>query len=264
MGKYSQAYFDNPEVWSKEAWRQREGDRERARLAAEWFPGDVCSVLDVGCGNGVYTDLPEPNRFKVGLDMSRAALQNLRAPRLLADASRLPFDDGSFDAILSMEMLEHLPEDVYQGVLSELKRVARKYILITVPYNERLKYNTVICPSCGKIFHPYHHLRQYQVKDIKTLFGSEVQLTRFTSLVPVRREALPFLWNMIRVYQHRHGKNFPNKVVCPRCGYTSGGGSAEGKEINRSGKVSASIKQLWPMHTTYTWWMALYRKDLIQ
>ena len=260
--QYGQAYFNNPEVWSPETWQQRDDDRERARFAAEWLPGDVCSVIDVGCGNGVYTDLPEPNRFKVGLDLSRAALQYISAPRLLGDASRLPFDDESFDASLSMEMLEHLPESIYQDVLSELKRLARKYILITVPYNERLKYNSVVCPACRNVFHPYHHLRQYLAKDINTLFGPDFQLARFTSLAPIRREALPFLWNIIRVYQHRKGKNFPTKAVCPRCGYTSGDSSPEAKEINRSHKVNSTIKHLWPMRTTFTWWMALYSKDI--
>jgi SAM-dependent methyltransferase len=263
MSKYSQAYFDNPELWSPAVWQLREGDRERARLAAEWLPGEVSSVLDVGCGNGVFTDLFEPNRFKVGLDLSRAALQQVTAPRLLADASRLPFTDGSFDASLSMEMLEHLPETSYQNVLSELKRVARKYILISVPYNEQLKYNFITCPACRNVFHPYHHLRQYQSKDLKFLFGSHVQLVRVSNLVPIRREAMPALWNVIRVYLHRNGKNFPNAAVCPRCGYTPSGKTAAALPVTHSYGISSTIKHLWPKRRTFTWWMALYRKELI-
>jgi SAM-dependent methyltransferase len=258
--KYTGAYFDDPEIWSSDAWQQREDDQERARQAAEWLPEEVSSVIDVGCGNGIYTNLTEPKRYKVGLDRSSAALQHITAPRLLADASRLPFENDSFDACVCMEMLEHLPDSLYSSALHELERVARKFILVTVPYNEKLKYSTVICPDCGYAFHQYYHLRQYQSQDIKTVFGSRFELVRYTALAPIKREALPGVWNMIRVYRHRRGKNFPNKTVCPHCGYTSVDGEAAGKQASKAHTATFSLRQLWPKRTTYTWWMALYRK----
>ena len=60
---YRQAIFDNPEVWDSAAWQKRGGDLERARLAAEWLPNEVSSILDVGCGNGVFTNLMETQSF---------------------------------------------------------------------------------------------------------------------------------------------------------------------------------------------------------
>jgi SAM-dependent methyltransferase len=258
----SQDFYDNPEIWNPEMWQQREDDIERAKLAAEWLPSEVSQVLDVGCGNGVYTNLAESGRFKVGLDTSRVALEHVTAPRLQADASHLPFDDGSFDAGLSMEMLEHLPESIYQVVLSELERIARKYILITVPYNEQIKYNLVVCPRCQHAFHPYHHLRQYLLQDLKTLFSPHYRLDRLTGLVPVKREAFPFLWNVIRVYQHRQGRNFPAMAVCPQCGYTSASRSDPNKPASRVHTVNSNLKKLWPKRRTYQWWMALYEKTL--
>src|SRR4030042_112865 len=96
--KYRRAFYDTPELWDSSTWQNRAGDLERARLASDWFPGEVNSILDVGCGNGVFTNLVEPNRVKVGLDMSRIALEHITAPCLQADASLLPFADHSFDA----------------------------------------------------------------------------------------------------------------------------------------------------------------------
>jgi SAM-dependent methyltransferase len=259
--KYSQAFFDNPEVWDSAAWQKREGDLERARLAAEWLPGEVNSILDIGCGNGVFTNLLEPNRFKVGLDMSRIALAHITAPRLQADASLLPFADHSFDVCMSMEMLEHLPLPIYQRALNEMVQVSRKYILITVPYNEKLKYNTVICPACLHAFHPYNHIQQYQRDDFKTMFGTHFYLVRLEAVIPTRREALPSLWNILRLYQHRQGRNFPSMAICPQCGYTNIKNATLAWQFSRTHSVRSSISHLWPKRTTFTWWMALYRKE---
>ena len=203
-------------------------------------------------------------RFKVGLARSRIALQYIKSPGLLADASRLPFDDESFDACMSMEMLEHLAASIYPIALSELERIARKYILISVPYNEKLKYNTVICPACRHAFHPYNHVRQYRSKDIETIFSPRFKLVKFTALAPVKREALPGLWNMIRVYQHRQGRNFPNTAICPQCGYKTGNHVVSGKHAPQAQSVIKNLRQLWPKRATFTWWMALYRKDVIR
>ena len=114
--------------------------------------------------------------------MSRIALEHITTPRVEADASWLPFAEHSFDASLSMEMLEHLPHAIYQSVLNELARVTRKYILITVPYNEELKYNMVICPQCLQPFHPYYHVRQYQ-RNVFHLFGIHIRLVRLEAVV---------------------------------------------------------------------------------
>jgi SAM-dependent methyltransferase len=257
---YKQAYFENPETWDSVAWQGHAGDAERARLAAEWLPADAHSILDVGCGNGVFANLREIGRSKVGLDRSKAALGHITTPRIQADAARLPLISNKFDACVSMEMLEHLPEPSYHLALNELTRVARKYLLITVPYKEKLKHNTVICPNCKLSFHPYHHLREYQEKDLLALFGSRYRMERLEAVVQTSRPALPGLWNLIRVYQHRNGKNYPAMVVCSRCGYSAGSASSTHKEGRGRVSLLKKMRLLWPMRRTYIWWMALYRK----
>ena len=95
---YGQAYFDNPEIWSIAAWQWCKADLICARLAAKLIPGEVITVLGVGCGNGVFANLVNPARFKVGLDLSRVALEHVTASRLRSDAIGLPFMDNAFDA----------------------------------------------------------------------------------------------------------------------------------------------------------------------
>jgi SAM-dependent methyltransferase len=259
--QFSQALFDNPEVWDSETWQKRAGDRVRARLAAEWLPADVISVLDVGCGNGVFTNLMESDRFKVGLDMSRIALEHITAPRLQGDAAKLSFADHSFDACLSMELLEHLPFPFYQRALNELVRVAKKFILITVPYNEVLKYNTVICPKCQSTFHPFNHLREFRRDDFQSLFGTAAHLVRLEGIVPIKRDALPGLRNIYRLYQHRKGRNFPRMAICPQCGYALGKNTITIQNISSSHRMRSILSHFWPKQKSFTWWMALYRDE---
>jgi SAM-dependent methyltransferase len=258
--EFRQSYFDNPEIWNPTVWQMRKTDLDRARLAVEWLPRDAKSVLDVGCGNGVFTNLLETNRFKVGLDLSRIALEHVTAQRLQANATRLPFADDSFDATLCMEMLEHLPIPTYQSALNELVRVARKFILISVPYNENLKFSSVICPVCLCAFHPYYHVRRYGPTPFDTLFSPQSYLVRLEAVVPTKREALPGLWNFIRLYLHRQGKNFPNGVICPQCGYTLVKNAVSIKQVSQPHSMRPTLRHLWPKRTTFTWWMAFYRK----
>lgn len=100
------------------------------------------TVLDVGCGDGVLTLSMARNRsFCVGLDFVKVSLMRLRraATRkkrsntdvILSDAHYLPIRNKSFDIVLCSEVLEHVlkPEEV----LNELKRVAKLYVVLSVP-----------------------------------------------------------------------------------------------------------------------------------
>lgn len=45
----------------------------------------------------------------------------------------LPFRDRSFDAVVSMDTLEHVPREFRQGIFEEMFRVARRYVIIGFP-----------------------------------------------------------------------------------------------------------------------------------
>ena len=86
------------------------------------------SVVDVGCGNGIY--LAELRRRGhvgpvLGIDRSvgMAGHSRAHAATAVADAQALPLKDGSVDVVLSLHMLYHVP-DVPKAV-AELRRVLR-------------------------------------------------------------------------------------------------------------------------------------------
>lgn len=68
-------------------------------------------VLELGCGNGkLLRPLVEAGVNVVGLDISFHILSRIEAsvPRVLADASALPFTDGAFTAVLDIHCTGHL------------------------------------------------------------------------------------------------------------------------------------------------------------
>jgi SAM-dependent methyltransferase len=92
------------------------------------------SLLDVGCGHGIFLDGYE-GTDKAGVDIRPKGEHDW--PYHLADAASLPFPDASWDTVSAQEMLEHQPDGKMETVLAELRRVARERLLVTVPFCER-------------------------------------------------------------------------------------------------------------------------------
>lgn len=72
-------------------------------------------VLDLGCGTGALSTELAANYDVVSLDFSSEALafcQERGLKNLVhADAQVLPFPDASFDVVVSLDTLEHIPDD---------------------------------------------------------------------------------------------------------------------------------------------------------
>lgn len=112
-------------------------------------PGD--KVLDVGCGKAfLLYELTRavPGLEVTGIDISRHGIENAKEevrPFLREGlAQELPFEDGSFDFVFSLNTLHNLYlPDLFRAV-SEIQRVGRsprKYILVESYRNEREKAN---------------------------------------------------------------------------------------------------------------------------
>jgi SAM-dependent methyltransferase len=84
-------------------------------------------LLDIGCGGGSHmVAFAEAGWTPVGVDVSEEQLRLARARGCdvrKAHAERLPFEDGSFDAAVSM--WTHTDVDDYPTVLREVARVLR-------------------------------------------------------------------------------------------------------------------------------------------
>src|SRR5262249_18993103 len=124
----------------------------QARVLARWVHRDLPfadrrRLLEVGCGTGAQLELlleAFPHLHVTGVD--RAADQLAAAPPALArrarlvhaDADRLPFTDGAFDAAFLCWILEHVADPA--AVLGELHRVLEPGapVLVTAVVNTSL------------------------------------------------------------------------------------------------------------------------------
>lgn len=98
---------------------------------------DDASILDVGCGKGFMMHdfkLLMPDADIQGVDVSPYAIENamddMKPFVQVANAKELPFDDNSFDLVISINTLHNLPiEECKQG-LREVQRVSKKHAFI--------------------------------------------------------------------------------------------------------------------------------------
>lgn len=216
--------YDMPQLWENDWFGEEEHDRVRKIL--EIVPTDVSSILDVGCGNGLFLNFTNQNhrgRFSrlCGTDRSAVALQHVQTEKTVARIDRIPFDSTSFDLVSCMEVLEHLTLSVYPSALQELARIARKYVLISVPYKEVLMSNLVACPSCFTKFHPDYHVRSFSEDTMATLMEplGLKQIGQWKlgmSVSYADRELRSRLRNWVT---GNGGALFPPIGLCPVCGY---------------------------------------------
>ncbi|MBV9956908.1 MAG: class I SAM-dependent methyltransferase [Acidobacteria bacterium] len=85
-------------------------------------------LLDVGCGTGANLEMLARFGEAEGVDVSADALAFCRARGLervsLGAAEKLPYEDGTFDVVTALDVVEHLDDDL--AGLSEMRRVLRK------------------------------------------------------------------------------------------------------------------------------------------
>jgi len=110
--------------------------REEAANLAAIQPGE--SVLEVGCGTGELTRRAraragssavvcgiDPAAEMIAVARAKSEPAGLGIDYRVAAIEALPFADASFDVVLSSLMMHHLPQDLKQVGLAEVRRVLK-------------------------------------------------------------------------------------------------------------------------------------------
>ncbi len=104
-----------------------------------WKLNNESSVLDIGCAKGFMLydlSLALPKIKYAGIDISKYAIENsidaVKDNLSVGNATKLPYEDKSFDVVISINTLHNLEESDFKIAVNEINRVSKKFSFITV------------------------------------------------------------------------------------------------------------------------------------
>lgn len=99
------------------------------------------NVLEVGCGRGFLAENLSKKHDVTAVDvaLSKDLPKDTKVKYIEASSEKLPFEDKSFDTVISAHTLEHVRD--IQKTISELRRVCRKKLIIVLPCERPYKYS---------------------------------------------------------------------------------------------------------------------------
>jgi ubiquinone/menaquinone biosynthesis C-methylase UbiE len=167
-------------------------DKMRFLHASKWIAGD--SLLDVGAYYGDFIKLAQQKHNLKSVYGTEVCDQRIKLAneRIGKHVVRMgfrrgdldSFEENSVDTITCMEVLEHV--DDLDRAIGELLRVARKRIIITVPWEQKVTYH--LCVYCGRYTPESGHLRRIDTEIVEHLFDGKV--TNYTILPIVNKRLL--------------------------------------------------------------------------
>lgn len=176
--KFGKDYWDGPRQYGYGGYNY-DG---RWRIVAEemiktYNLNDNSRILDVGCGKGFllyeFTQLLS-NCTVEGLDISQHAVNNAK-PEIkefikIGHAKELPFEDNSFDLVISNTTLHNLKINELYSAVSEINRVSSKdsWICVESYRNESEKVNLMYWQlTCESFYSPEEWIWIYEQNNYK-------------------------------------------------------------------------------------------------
>jgi SAM-dependent methyltransferase len=150
-------------------------------------------VLDLGCGVGHSFHLLAP-RETVGVDVDEAALAGQERTTIVADMRDVPVESASFDSVLSVQSIEHVPDP--ERIVAEARRILAPGGTAMFVTPNRLTF-----ARPDEIIDPYHYVEldehelgalcrtAFDEVEVRGLFGSE----RYLAIVARERARLDAL-----------------------------------------------------------------------
>ncbi len=179
--RFSDSFYENLGDLKTELKNSSLIDQARFYLASKFIIGD--SLLDIGTYYGTFLKIAlKKLKYIYGTEIND--LRKNSANKVLGrDIVRTDFRHGklstfetnSIDTVACLETLEHV--DDIDFAASEIIRVARKRIIITVPYNQEPRY--YLCIHCNKLTPQMNHIHKFDEAKIRKLFKNTHNIYMF-------------------------------------------------------------------------------------
>ena len=172
------------------------------------------SVLNIGVGDGYFDRQAKLAGWKIeSVDPDERSVARLAADGVVAyvgGVEKLPQASGSMDFVAISEVLEHLTDEQSTAGLAEIFRVLKPggRIIGTVPHNEVLIEQQVICPDCSHVFHRWGHQRSFTMPQVRSMLSARfvVEALGRTAFVDLRGRGMRgFVKGSVRAVLARFG-----------------------------------------------------------
>ena len=113
-------------------WFAYRCERKRYKLVGHHAKG---RLLDIGCGRQGLRKYLDPSITYLSLDFPETGIKLYNAkPSLFGDAGKLPFSKETFDTVVLLEVLEHLPNPIV--AIQEARRILKKggVLILSTPF----------------------------------------------------------------------------------------------------------------------------------
>ncbi len=157
-------------------------------------------VLNIGVGNGGLEKILACRNDVYCIDPDQETINTIKKQLGLGDkavcgySQSIPYEDNFFDIIIMTEVLEHLEDTCLYDTIDEVYRVLRSggKFIGTVPADEQLEQQEVICPKCGEIFHRWGHEQSF---DKEKLYNT---LNNRFDVIKIQRKSF-VLWDSLNI-----------------------------------------------------------------
>ena len=101
---------------------------------------DCDSILDVGCGKSSPVQYLPKRGHLVGVDLFKPSIEKSRAKGIhdeyhvmnVLDIDK-KFKPSSFDAVIALDLIEHLTKEEARNLIKKMERIAKKIIIVFTP-----------------------------------------------------------------------------------------------------------------------------------
>lgn len=145
------------------------------------------NVLEIGPGPGFFKLMLK----ELSIHVDTVDIDQELKPDIVASATALPIKENTYDCVCAFQMLEHLPYEDSILAFNEMVRVAKKYIIISLPNAKKISTYSLPVPfgkklqvtipkmKIGKKYHEFDgqhyweiNKKGYPIKKIVADFGS--------------------------------------------------------------------------------------------
>lgn len=239
-----------------------EAERARTSDLIRILPKGGGQALDIGARGGRFSRILAEHYQVTALDLVKPPFSIPGVETVAGDVTHLESPDESFDCVFCTEVLEHVPE--IERACLEIQRVARRDVVIGVPFRQDLRISRTTCKACGRTSPAWGHVNRFDEKRLVRLFP-DLNLITTSYVWPQRRGTNPLAVSLMDLGGNPWG-SYDQQEPCVHCGAKLVAPENRGLIQKVCSGAAATLNRLQTAMSAplATWMHAVFRKKASQ